>query len=172
MANILITLPDGSEFDVELGTDTARIGRDAENEIALPDDSISTFHSEIRFEGGQYVVHDLGSTNGIRVNGERVSEAVLADGDLIRFGNIRAKFSGEALATPGAVGGHAAPRRVTAPVAMPAATPAPGANVAASGFGPKKSAKDGEKSLLVALAVLVVLVCVAAMAAAFTMKAG
>jgi len=175
MASLHISMPDGSEFEYVLGPQTARIGRDAQNEIPLQDGSVSTFHAEIRCQEGKYFVHDLGSTNGIRVNGERVAEAALANGDLVRFGNIRAKFVGEETA--------AAP--VQQPVASPpaaATSPAPTPQAAASlgglpagvrplGFGPKPKEKDPEKAVLIAATALVGLVCLVAIGLSFAMSA-
>jgi pSer/pThr/pTyr-binding forkhead associated (FHA) protein len=53
---------------------------------------VSRSHAEIRPRGVGYVVVDLGSTNGTRVNGVRVSEQELVDGDEIAFGNTRMRF--------------------------------------------------------------------------------
>ena len=170
MASILISMPDGSEFEYVLGPETVRVGRDAENEIPLQDDSVSTFHSEIRYQDGNYVVHDLGSTNGLRVNGERVSEAALSDGDLVRFGNIRAKFVGDQAAAPvaasGAASAPAPDRQVSASIgAIPA-------GMRPLGFGPKAKEKDAEKSGLIGATVLAIVVCLAAIFMSFTMSAG
>ncbi len=175
MASLHISMPDGSEFEYVLGPQTARIGRDAENEIPLQDGSVSTFHAEIRCEGGKYFVHDLGSTNGIRVNGERVAEAALANGDLVRFGNIRAKFVGEEAAAIGVQQAVASPPAASgSPAPGPQASAAIGALAAGSralGFGPKPKEKDPEKAALIAATVLVALVCIVAIGLSFAMSA-
>lgn len=176
MASLHISMPDGSEFEYALGPQTARIGRDAQNEIPLQDGSVSTFHAEIRCEEGKYFVHDLGSTNGIRVNGERVAEAPLANGDLVRFGNIRAKFVGEETAASGGRQAAAA----SAPAASGPPDPGPQASAAigalatgsrALGFGPKPKEKDPEKATLIAASVFAALVCVVAIGLSFAMSA-
>ena len=59
------------------------IGRDASNDIVLPDPAVSLVHSEIYTERGHFFVKDLGSTNGTRVNNERVIGSILRDGDCL-----------------------------------------------------------------------------------------
>jgi pSer/pThr/pTyr-binding forkhead associated (FHA) protein len=58
----------------------------------LADPNVSRNHAEIRPQGDRYAVVDLGSTNGSRVNGVRVSSQVLNDGDELMFGNTRMRF--------------------------------------------------------------------------------
>ena len=69
-----------------------RGGEDAD--LRIEDPGVSRKHIEIRVEepqdehaGPRITVHDLGSTNGVSVNGKRVDKAVLADGATIRIGN-------------------------------------------------------------------------------------
>jgi len=59
------------------------IGRDATNDIVLADPAISLVHSEIYTERGHFFIKDLGSTNGTRVNNERVISSILRDGDCL-----------------------------------------------------------------------------------------
>ena len=63
-----------------------RIGRMPDCAVQLTDSNISRYHAEIRPSTEGYVVADLGSTNGTRVNGNRVSERALRDGDQITVG--------------------------------------------------------------------------------------
>ncbi len=63
------------------------IGRHESNEIQLPSRAVSNFHAEILKEDGALVIRDLGSTNGTRVNGERIDRSPVAPGDSIRIGN-------------------------------------------------------------------------------------
>lgn len=66
-----------------LGADALVIGRDPRSDLVLDDPRISRRHAEIRPRLGRFALVDLGSTNGIRVNGRRVTETALADGDRI-----------------------------------------------------------------------------------------
>jgi hypothetical protein len=68
------------------------VGRARANDIALEDEAISAQHLRIRPEEGRFVVHDLGSTNGTRVNERKVSRHVLQEGDVIRVGDTRLRF--------------------------------------------------------------------------------
>lgn len=68
------------------------IGRGAENSLCLPDQSISRCHAEVIRLGKDFLLRDLGSTNGTFVNGERMSEQLLSDGDTIQFGNSGSKL--------------------------------------------------------------------------------
>jgi len=63
------------------------IGRDATNGIAINDAEISRKHSRLSFQGGKYVLEDLGSTNGTFVNGQRLAgPVVLKPGDVVSLG--------------------------------------------------------------------------------------
>lgn len=70
-----------------LGNLPLRFGRDPANEAILDDVNSSRFHAEIRDEAGQIVVVDLGSTNGVKVNGEIVSQKALECHDVIQIGD-------------------------------------------------------------------------------------
>jgi hypothetical protein len=69
------------------------IGRSRLNEIRPDDPSISAQHCRIIPENGEYVVYDLGSTNGTVVNNINVNMAVLEEGDTIRIGSITLLFT-------------------------------------------------------------------------------
>jgi diguanylate cyclase (GGDEF)-like protein len=62
------------------------IGRASAAGVRLQDDGVSRRHARVIQLGGQLIIEDLGSANGTVVNGERVSQRVLQDGDKIRFG--------------------------------------------------------------------------------------
>ncbi len=63
-----------------------RIGRDASCEICLDDPHVSRFHAEVILDGGAPVLRDMGSTNGIFINGNRIQEHRLNDGDKVLVG--------------------------------------------------------------------------------------
>jgi pSer/pThr/pTyr-binding forkhead associated (FHA) protein len=75
----------GETFPLE--GDQLVIGRDASNSIAINDAEISRKHSRLSFQGGKYVLEDLGSTNGTFVNGQRLAgPVVLKPGDVVSLG--------------------------------------------------------------------------------------
>jgi len=78
-----------------------RIGRSRRNDVAFPDDTVvSRFHAQVRREDGRYVLHDLGSTNGTRVNGRRVGRHTLVDGDVIQVGGEKLVYRHGTLDVP------------------------------------------------------------------------
>jgi hypothetical protein len=85
-----IVLPTGDR--IVLGEETLTIGRLPSCDIPVPDPNASRKHAEIRPSGAGYVVVDLGSTNGTRVNGATVNERKLTDGDVIAVGTTRLRF--------------------------------------------------------------------------------
>ncbi|MGQ0832378.1 MAG: FhaA domain-containing protein [Microthrixaceae bacterium] len=85
-----IVLPGGERFSLTESIIT--IGRHPDSNLVLADPNVSRNHAEIRPQSDRYVLVDLGSTNGSRVNGVRVSEHTLDDGDELTFGNTRMRF--------------------------------------------------------------------------------
>jgi hypothetical protein len=85
-----ILLPDGRR--IPIGEDPVSIGRLPECDVVLSDPNVSRRHAEVRRRGNDFVVIDLGSTNGTRVNGAGVRERRLADGDEILLGSTRMRF--------------------------------------------------------------------------------
>jgi two-component system, cell cycle response regulator len=63
------------------------IGRAADASVRLKDDGVSRKHAKIVHKGGDVVVEDLNSANGTLLNGQRVAQAVLHDGDKIQVGS-------------------------------------------------------------------------------------
>lgn len=75
----------GAAFTLE--GDQLTIGRDSTNEIVINDAEISRRHARLTFQGGKYVLEDLGSTNGTYVNGQRLAgPRVLKAGEVVSFG--------------------------------------------------------------------------------------
>lgn len=74
-----------------LGKETT-IGRAHTNHIVLKEARISRQHAVIRQAGKEFVVEDLQSSNGVYVNGEKVKEHVLSDGDQIQIGDFAMEF--------------------------------------------------------------------------------
>jgi hypothetical protein len=71
------------------------IGRSRECDIQLDDPNTSRRHAEVRRDGDAWVIADLGSTNGIKVNGSRAAEAELHPGDEVTLGLVRLRFERE-----------------------------------------------------------------------------
>lgn len=68
------------------------IGRSPKAEIQLSQFAVSRRHANVVFTNEGYRIIDLGSDNGTYVNGERIKERLLADGDIIQVGTQRLMF--------------------------------------------------------------------------------
>lgn len=83
----LVGLDDG--IRILLDKPIMLLGRDAECDIQFDSRKVSRRHCCVAQVGNQLIVRDLGSTNGIRVNGTRVVEGYLKSGDELTVGNNR-----------------------------------------------------------------------------------
>ncbi|MBI1763100.1 MAG: response regulator [Acidobacteria bacterium] len=81
----LLTDNDVKIFPLE--TPRFTVGRGTENSLCLPHGVVSRAHAEIIRLGDDFLLRDLGSTNGSYVNNVRVAEQMLNDGDHLRFGH-------------------------------------------------------------------------------------
>ncbi|NBR47021.1 MAG: FHA domain-containing protein [Verrucomicrobia bacterium] len=79
---------------VELAGPRAGVGRADGNELQVLHGSVSSRHAELVLEGQEYKVRDLDSTNGTRVNDEKITEAQLQDRDRVQFGQIPFRYEG------------------------------------------------------------------------------
>jgi pSer/pThr/pTyr-binding forkhead associated (FHA) protein len=91
MTTIIVTHEDNEvdEFEFESGHEVISIGRRSDNDVAIPNLSISGKHAKILLEDGQAFLEDLNSTNGTYVNGELVKRRPVQSGDDIILGKIR-----------------------------------------------------------------------------------
>jgi adenylate cyclase len=73
---------------------TWRIGRTRDNELTLPDKSVSRRHAEIhRYSNGTFIVFDVDSLNGVYVNDEKIKKKKLEEGDILEIGDIVMRFT-------------------------------------------------------------------------------
>jgi hypothetical protein len=79
----------------ELGDRSVTLGRSRECDVQIMDPNASRRHAEIHAESGVYTVVDLGSTNGIEVDGARVKELKLENGSRFTIGSTEIVFSRE-----------------------------------------------------------------------------
>jgi hypothetical protein len=88
MPKLTVKSPEFAGQVFDLHQPSVTIGRGDDNTYPLPHPSVSTQHAELKLEGGDYRLVDLGSTNGTRVNDEKVTETVLRNGDVVMLGNM------------------------------------------------------------------------------------
>lgn len=82
---------EGAGRVVPLGAATV-LGRGTDVDLQLADTGISRRHAELRVLDGAVELHDLASTNGTRVNGQRVTSVTLQDGDVVTIGTTDLVF--------------------------------------------------------------------------------
>jgi hypothetical protein len=78
-----------------LGSGGGVIGRSRDCDVTVEDPNVSRHHAEVRPSGGSWIVRDLGSTNGVKVNGQRVDPSrpqSLRAGDVIELGTSKLTF--------------------------------------------------------------------------------
>lgn len=97
MARLFIRSGDERGHSLELHPGSNRIGRSQGNDFAIEDSTVSDRHCEIVMSDGGFLVRDLGSTNGTFVNDERIDEAALAPGAVLRLGEVELVLETEAL---------------------------------------------------------------------------
>ena len=86
-------------LEVPMDRERVVIGRGREADLTLAEPTISRQHAAIEWDGGGYVLQDLGSTNGSRVNGRRETRARLCEGDEIELGRLQVRL--QAATEPG-----------------------------------------------------------------------
>src|SRR5512141_1304449 len=99
MASLRLRRDNGAE--TELDRDRSLLGRDAASEVVVDDKSVSRRHALIERRGDVWALTDQGSANGTYLDGRRVSEAVLQNGQQLRLGSVtfQVEIEAEAPAT-------------------------------------------------------------------------
>ncbi len=82
----------GMQRSYEISTPVTLLGRGTDCDLRLVDPGVSRHHAEIRIEGPDIVLVDLGSTNGTFVNGQPIRRVTLADGARISLGRTTLVF--------------------------------------------------------------------------------
>src|SRR4051794_11692987 len=96
MPRLLVEDALGKTSVIELDSAELIVGRGSDAGVVLEDKRASRRHAAIAGKpGGEYVIRDLNSGNGLFVNGQRVSETALNDGDVILVGHSRLVFESE-----------------------------------------------------------------------------
>ena len=88
----LLIHEDGESRSVVLASDVVTIGRLTDCQVTIADKGASRRHAQIRQKDGSYILTDLGSTNGTRLNGQTIQTRELSDGDRITIGSTVLEF--------------------------------------------------------------------------------
>ncbi len=94
----------GVRFELDARGSGLFLGRDAGNRVQLHDTEVSRRHAEIRIEGENFLLVDLGSSNGTFVNNERIEQQELASGDQLQIGRTVMLFTGPGDSGPQNIG--------------------------------------------------------------------
>lgn len=107
----------------ELKVDKTTIGRVEDNTFQIAEPSVSSHHCEVFLRGSDVVVHDLNSTNGTFINGEKVTETVLKPGQVLRLGQVEMRLetdgSPSSISPASAASAPATPAPTTTPAKKP-----------------------------------------------------
>jgi pSer/pThr/pTyr-binding forkhead associated (FHA) protein len=105
MAKLVILSQGMTGRSHELKVDKTTIGRVDDNTFPITEASVSSHHCEVLLRGADVVVHDLDSTNGTFINGEKITESVLKPGQTLRLGQIELRLEPDnASSAPGKKG--------------------------------------------------------------------
>jgi hypothetical protein len=85
----------GEDFRLRVGKNV--LGTAADCEVVLTDKKVSRKHATVRYEGGEFQIADLDSSNGTFVNDERVQKHDLIDNDIVKLGDIEFEFKCRAI---------------------------------------------------------------------------
>ena len=95
MPRVTITVPErnAQPYRFQLDREVVSLGRGSENDIAIDSGSVSVRHAEMRRIQGGYELHDMGSTNGIKLDGVRHEIIPLRSGATVHIGDVAFDFS-------------------------------------------------------------------------------
>ncbi len=88
MAKLVILTGGLTGLTHELSVNPTTVGRAEGNLLQIIEPAVSGRHCEILLRGGEVVVRDLKSTNGTFIQGERITEAILKPGQILRLGRV------------------------------------------------------------------------------------
>src|SRR5438034_12996 len=98
MAKLVVLSEGFTGLTCELKADKTTVGRLEDNAFQIPEPSVSSHHCELIRRPTDLLVKDLNSTNGTFINGEKVVEAVLKPGQILRLGQVEMRLESGAAA--------------------------------------------------------------------------
>jgi pSer/pThr/pTyr-binding forkhead associated (FHA) protein len=142
MPRVTITVPERNPqpYRFQLDRTSVSLGRGSDNDIPIDCGSVSVKHAEMRRVEGGYELRDLGSTNGLKVDGERESVVELHSGMTVKLGDVAFDFQLsdeelEALASENLAADEDGPQDEPDSPARPSARPAAGPALEGGGGG-------------------------------------
>src|ERR1700759_512461 len=95
MPRLVAQSPEFSGTSFDLKGPEMTVGRLEDNAISVAHASVSGHHAILTLDEQDYVLKDLDSTNGTRVNGEKITSQKLRRNDMVRLGNIELLYDSE-----------------------------------------------------------------------------
>lgn len=114
MSKIVLTSEGFAGRVYELSVEKTTVGRVEDNAFQIAEPSVSSHHAEIILRGNDVVIKDLNSTNGTFINGEKITEAVLKPGQVLKFGSVEMRLEGKDGAGAPPAGAKSAPAAAAA----------------------------------------------------------
>ena len=102
MAKLVVLTEGFTGLTCELKADKTTVGRLEDNAFQISEPSVSSHHCELTRRATDLLVKDLNSTNGTFINGEKVVEAVLKPGQILRLGQVEMRLESGAAAASSA----------------------------------------------------------------------
>jgi predicted component of type VI protein secretion system len=100
VAKVIISRDAQLVQEAELGAGRLTFGRHPHNDIVIAHQAVSSRHAALTSVDGEVVLEDLGSSNGTFVNGQRITRAVLADGDRFTIAAFEIEYLDDPQAPP------------------------------------------------------------------------
>jgi hypothetical protein len=91
-ALLLMEMAKGGMHPIPLEMTLIKVGRGLDNDVVVEDARVSRHHVQLRYKNRRFWVTDLGSTNGVFLNGERISESALKNGDVLSLGGLELTY--------------------------------------------------------------------------------
>lgn len=88
----IILSKDNKPIQQYILNESTSIGRKPDNDIAIKDPAVSGTHAKVQLIGDNFLIQDMGSTNGVHIGGRRIKQQVLKTGDIISIGVHELKF--------------------------------------------------------------------------------
>jgi|SRR5437773_5144171 len=111
MAKLVVLSEGFTGLTCELKVDKTTVGRLEDNAFQISEPSVSSHHCELTRRGVELLVKDLNSTNGTFINGEKVAEAVLKPGQILRLGQVEMRLESGAAAAAAAAASSTARKK-------------------------------------------------------------
>lgn len=156
MPKLVVISEEMKDQTFELTGPKITIGRIPDNQIQLENETVSSHHAELIQKGKDYLVRDINSTNGTRVNGQRIAESRLSHGDTVSFGSVELQYLTDAKGAPQPLPQH----KKTVDLSSVSATPRKPPSYGKTTIHAKKKENKSKFALQVSLIVLGVIVIV------------